>query len=199
MAAYANWLFEAAQKFGLEIHAWVLMTNHVHLLVTPLAENAISQCMQYLGRYYVRYFNYRYRRTGTLFEGRFKGHLVQSDRYLLRCCLYIEMNPVRAGMVIDPADYKWSSYAAHAFGQRVRMWTGNAQYLALGATLRRRQAVYRNLFETELGEDVLADIRRAVNTGFVLGDESFRRQVEEISGIPQAFLKRGRPRRVRKM
>ena len=101
MAAYVNWLFEGAQKFGIEIHAWVLMTNHVHLLVAQSSENAISRCMQYLGRNYVRYFNYRFRRTGTLFEGRFKGHLVQSEGYFLQCCRYIELNPARAGMVSD--------------------------------------------------------------------------------------------------
>jgi putative transposase len=199
MAAYANWLLEGAQKYGLEIHAWVLMTNHVHLLVTPLSVNALSKFMQFLGRYYVRYFNHRFRRTGTLFEGRFKGHLVQSGRYFLQCCRYIELNPVRAGMVIDPVEYQWSSYAAHAFGQQVRMWTAHPEYFALGATAKMRQETYRNLFETALEKDMLDDIRAAVNTGFVLGNESFRQQVEALSGIPQTFLKRGRPRNVREM
>ena len=193
MAAYANWLFEGAQKFDLEIHAWVFMTNHVHLLVTPHSENAISKCMQYLGRYYVRYFNYRFERTGTLFEGRFRGHLVQSDRYFLACCRYIELNPVRAGMVANPVEYQWSSYAAHAFGQRIGMWTPHPEYLVLGKTAAIRQEVYRNLFEAELGDEVLNGIRMAVNTGFVLGNDRFRRQIEKLSGLPQTFLKRGRP------
>ena len=136
--------------------------------------------MQYLGRYYVRYFNYRFQRTGTLFEGRFKGHLVQSNRYFLQCCRYIELNPVRAGMVADPADYKWSSYATHAFGQRVRMWTPHSEYCALGSDSRDRQQAYRNQFKTELGKDVLDDIRLSVNTGFVLGSKKFRQQVENF-------------------
>ncbi len=193
MAAYANWLLEGTQKFGIEIHAWVLMTNHVHLLVTPSSEQAISSCMQYLGRCYVRYFNYRFQRTGTLFEGRFKGHLVQSKHYFLQCCRYIELNPVRAGMVADPVDYKWSSYAAHAFGQRVRMWTPHSEYCALGRDSSDRQQAYRNQFKTELGKAVLDDIRLSINTGFVLGNKQFHQQIEELSGIPQTFQKRGRP------
>ena len=199
MAAYVNWLSEGAQKFGVEIHAWVLMTNHVHLLVTPQSEHAISRCMQHLGRSYVRYFNYRFQRTGTLFEDRFKGHLVESEGYFLQCCRYIELNPVRAGMVADPADYKWSSYAAHAFGQKVRMWTPHFEYYVLGETARDRQQIYRDQFTIELGEDVLDDIRRSVNTGFVLGSDKFRREVEELSGIPQTFQKRGHPSNAREL
>ena len=122
MKAYANWLHEGADKFGVDVHAWVFMTNHVHLLLTPHNPDSISRCMQYLGRYYVRYFNYRHRRSGTLFEGRFKSSIVQSRRYLLACQRYIELNPVRAGMVGDPADYTWSSYRAHAFGRTAKMW-----------------------------------------------------------------------------
>ena len=193
MAAYVNWLSEGAQMFGIDIHAWVLMTNHVHLLVTPSSENAISSCMQYLGRYYVRYFNYRFRRTGTLFEGRFKGHLVQSKSYFLQCCRHIELNPVRTGMVADPADYKWSSYAAHALGKRVKMWTPHSEYCALGIAASDRQQAYRNQFKIELGQDVLDDIRLSVNTGFVFGSKKFHQQVEEVSGIPQSFQQRGRP------
>jgi putative transposase len=118
--AYANWLREGAEKYSIAIHAWVFMTNHVHLLMTPSDTHGISGCMQLLGRNYVRYYNYRYRRTGTLFEGRFKSCLVQAQNYLLACQRYIELNPVRAGMVKDPADYLWSSYRAHAFGQKPR-------------------------------------------------------------------------------
>jgi putative transposase len=109
MAAYANWLYEGSLKFGVSIHVWVFMTNHVHLLLKPQQENAISNCMQYLGRYYVRYFNYRYKRTGTLFEDRFKSHPIQTTGYSMACSRYIELNPVRAGMIGDPAEYMWSS------------------------------------------------------------------------------------------
>ena len=102
LKAYAHWLREAADKYSVAIHAWVFMTNHVHLLVTLSSADGVSRCMQYLGRHYVRRFNFRYRRTGTLFEGRFKSGIVQSREYLLICQRYIELNPVRAGMVSDP-------------------------------------------------------------------------------------------------
>ena len=110
MAAYINWLKEYAKKYEVDIHAWVLMTNHVHLLCTPNQELAVSKMMQSLGRQYVRYFNYTYGRSGTLWEGRFKACLIESERYLLEVYRYIELNPVRACMVTEPSEYQWSSY-----------------------------------------------------------------------------------------
>ena len=191
LKAYAHWLFEAAEQYGVDIHAWVFMTNHVHLLMTPTSRNAISRCIQYLGRYYVRYFNYRYKRTGTLFEGRFKSSVVQNQKYLMACQRYIELNPVRAGMVSDPADYTWSSYRAHAFGHAARMWRPHPEYLALGKNRQTRLSVYRKLFTRKLDEGVIADIRHALNTGLVLGNEKFQREVEQLTGQCQYHLKRG--------
>ncbi|MCL1045424.1 transposase [Shewanella electrodiphila] len=115
--AYSGWLKDHAKKFHVEIHAWVFMTNHVHLLCTPLHPNSISQMMQALGRQYVRYFNHTYKRTGTLWEGKFKSCLVQSEDYLIQLYRYIELNPVRANMVTDPAEYPWSSYQINALGK----------------------------------------------------------------------------------
>lgn len=189
--AYANWLREAAIKYGVAIHAWVFMTNHIHLLVTPKSEDSISKTMQYQGRYYVRYFNYRYRRTGTLFEGRFKSNLVQNQYYFLACQRYIELNPVRAGMVSDPANYKWSSYNAHAFGRAVRMWHPHPEYMALGQTVQERRSEYRKLFSHDLDHTVINDIRHAINTGLVFGNERFRKEVEQLTGQRQSHLKRG--------
>ena len=194
MKAFAKWLEEGAKQYGMAIHAWVFMTNHIHLLVTPEYEDSIARSMQYVGRYYVRYFNYRLTRSGTLFEGRYKAHLVQDSEYFLKCCRYIELNPVRAGMVADPADYSWSSYAAHAFGRKIKLWQAHAEYERLGEVPGARQAVYRQLFAEDLGQEVLSDIREAVRTGFVLGNEQFRNQVEEITGAPQSLRKRGRKR-----
>ena len=191
MAAYANWLFEGSLKFGVSIHAWVLMTNHVHLLLTPLQEHAISNCMQYLGRYYVRYFNYRYQRTGTLFEDRFKSHPVQTNAYFLACSRYIEQNPVRSGMVRHPAEYKWSSYAAQALGRDVKMWTPHEEYETLGSTQRTRQVAYQQLFDQALESDLVAEIKQAQQTGFVLGTVEFRQQFEALTGYPQFHKKRG--------
>lgn len=167
------------------------MTNHVHLLMTPKSSNAISKCIQYLGRYYVRYFNYKYKRTGTLFEGRFKSNVVQNQKYLLACQRYIELNPVRAGMVSDPADYTWSSYRAHAFGHVAKMWQPHPEYRALGQSASTRMSAYRRLFTHTMDEDLITDIRKALNTGLVLGNEKFRREVEQLTGQRQFHLKRG--------
>jgi len=191
LKAYANWLLEASLKFSVNIHAWVFMTNHVHLLMTPSCWSGISRTMQYLGRLYVRHFNFTYRRTGTLFEGRFKSSIVQDREYLLACQRYIELNPVRAGMVDDPADYLWSSYRAHAFGVQVRMWTPHPEYQALGPTRFLRLTAYRDLFESDLDKAFVDEVRNAANTGLVLGSERFRSEVEQLTGQRQRHLKRG--------
>jgi putative transposase len=182
LKAYAHWLREGARKYGVEVHAWVFMTNHVHLLVTPRSPDSISRCMQSLGRYYVRRFNHRYRRSGTLFEGRFKSNVVESSEYLLVCQRYIELNPVRAGLVADPADYTWSSYRAHAFGQAAGLWQPHPEYLALGGTPGARRCAYRRFFEQELSARVLGDIRAALSKGLVLGNGRFRAEVEGLRG-----------------
>ena len=180
MAAYANWLLEAAERYGLAIHAWVLMSNHVHLLLTPDSDKAVSLCMQHLGRRYVRHFNFKYGRTGTLFEGRFKSCLVQSDAYLLACQRYIELNPVRARLVSDPADYVWSSYRCHALGCTARMWTPHPLYLEFGPDFSGRAEAYRRLFSEPLEKKLVEDIRFAAHTGLVLGNERFRSEVAQL-------------------
>ena len=157
--------------------------------------------MQYLGRLYVRYFNFTYGRTGTLFEGRFKSSIIQDRHYLLACQRYIEMNPVRAGMVIDPADYLWSSHRAHALGINVKMWTPHPEYRVLGSTKVSRMSAYRRLFEDELEKDTISEIRKAANTGLVWGNERFRAEVERLTGQRQHHLKRGpkpKPRTINK-
>jgi putative transposase len=189
--AYANWLCEGAEKYSVAVHAWVFMTNHVHLLMTPSDSRGVSACMQLLGRHYVRYFNYRYQRTGTLFEGRFKSCLVQTQDYLLTCQRYIELNPVRAGMVDDPAHYLWSSYRTHAFGQQPRMWHAHPEYLALGQTSQSRQSAYRKLFADHLSNEQITQIRQTINTGLVLGNDRFRAEAEHMTGQRQHQLKRG--------
>ena len=191
LKAYANWLREAGERCGVDLHAWVFMTNHVHLLMTPRAPDSISRCMQFLGRHYVRYFNQRHQRSGTLFEGRFKSSIVQCREYYLACQRYIEMNPVRAGMVTDPADYSWSSYRAHAFGQEVAMWKPHSEYLALGATATSRRSAYRQLFAHQPSERIFTHIRDALNSGLVLGSDRFKRQIAELTGVRQHHLKRG--------
>ena len=138
MKAYLDWLKEYSKKYSIDVHAWVLMTNHVHLLCTPQKEGAISRMMQSIGRMYVRYYNETYQRSGTLWEGRFKSCLVQSERYLLELHRYIELNPVRADMVKDPAEYSWSSYAFNALGIKTKMHTPHSEYLYIRKDKRRK-------------------------------------------------------------
>ncbi len=182
IAAYANWLAEGADKYEVKVHGWVFMTNHVHLLMTPTCDKAISKLMQFLGRLYVRRFNYKYSRSGGLFEDRFKSSLVQDEVYLLTCLCYIELNPVRAGMVKDPGDYRWSSYAAHGFGVNTAMLTPHPLYLSLGATKSERLEKYQQLIEQPLGADVIAKIRHCANKGLILGTETFRKQFKALTG-----------------
>lgn len=180
MACYVHWLAEYATELKVDIHAWVLMTNHVHLLVTPRAEKAVSSMMQALGRRYVRYFNRTYKRSGTLWEGRFRAGLVQAGDYLLACQRYIELNPVRAGMVDDPSAYVWSSYSAHAFGLTVAMHSPHEEYLQLALDNASRQAAYRALFKAHLEPGMVASIRQSVNAGLALGNDRFKDQLEAL-------------------
>jgi putative transposase len=180
LAAYAHWLADGAERFGVSIHGWVFMTNHVHLLATPSHDESLSRLMQFLGRLYVRHFNYTYTRSGTLFEGRFKTSLVQEDRYLLTCLRYIELNPVRAGMVRDPGDYRWSSFRAHAFGTKAQLWSPHDRYLDLGRSEKQRQQAWRDLITETLDAEVMAKVRHCANTGLVLGTKSFREQVQRF-------------------
>ncbi len=191
--AYIKWLKKYASKFNVEVHAWVLMTNHVHLLCTPRSSNAISEMMQSLGRVYVRYFNTTYQRTGTLWEGRFKSCLVQSETYLLQVYRYIELNPVRANMVDSPADYKWSSYQINALGKHSTLCTPHEVFLALGDTEQQRRTRYQPLFEYALNSESLKQIRQATHKGTAIGNESFISEMEKLIGQSMHPKKMGRP------
>ena len=173
LAFYANLLEEYSKKFNVSIHAWVFMTNHVHFLLTPNKENGVSNMMQSVGRRYVRYFNCEYKRTGTLWEGRFKSSMVQTEYYFLQCQRYIELNPVRAGMVEDPAEYCWSSYQSHGLGKNIEMHTPHTEYLKLDKNEKARQEAYRYLFKAHVQSELISDIRVAVNKGLALGNDKF--------------------------
>jgi putative transposase len=175
---YLEKLSEAAKKHQCDIHAYVLMTNHVHLLVTPHTENGIGKMMQMLGRYYVQYFNYSYKRTGTLWEGRYKATLIDSEQYLLTCMRYIELNPVRAqNMANHPAEYPWSSYQCNALGKENNLVTPHPEYKRLGSTEDERQSVYRQLFRARIPEMTLDTIREATNKAWVIGSNRFKVKV----------------------
>ena len=195
MKAYLNWLKEMSKKHKVDVHAWVLMTNHVHLLCTPQEEDAVSRMMQSLGRMYVRYYNNIYQRTGTLWEGRYKSCLVQSERYLLEVYRYIELNPVRANMVDEPSDYSWSSYAINALGTESDLQMPHPEYLALGKTKAERLTNYRELFRAHVEKELLEEIRVSVNKGLALGNERFTTQIEVLTNKRVTARKAGRPKK----
>lgn len=179
---YLTNLREAALRHGCRVHAYVLMTNHVHLLVTPDESGAISRMMQMLGRGYVGYVNTQYRRTGTLWEGRYKSCLVDSGEYLLTCYRYIELNPVRAGMVAEPAHYRWSSYAANALGEADPLVLPHREYLSLGASAAERQGAYRALFDAPLRDERIAEVRATTQQQKALGSSRFQAEIELALG-----------------
>ncbi len=192
-ARYRDWLAEAAVAYGCAVHAYVLMTNHVHLLVTPETAESLPRAMQSLGRRYVRYVNFRHRRTGTLWEGRYRAAPIDSEAYFLACCRYIELNPVRAGMAAHPRDYPWSSWRAHAAGAADPLVSDHPLYRALGRNAAERQKEYRALFRPALDPEFVEALRGATNGGWALGGEAFKRKIAKALRRRVAPLPRGRP------
>jgi putative transposase len=193
--AYLMLLSRHARRLGVDVHAYVLMTNHVHLLVTPRAHGAVSTLMQDIGREYVRTVNSVHRRTGTLWEGRFHACLVESERYLLTCMRYIELNPVRAGMVDEASCYRWSSHRANALNESSDLIAAHHVYLALASSDADRCAAYRALFRTAPNNDEMQALRRHTRQRAAWGGERFQREVECALGRKAFANARGRPRR----
>lgn len=192
---YHTLLLEASKRYECAVHAYVLMTNHVHLLLTPADAIGPARMMQAVGRTYVRYFNARHNRTGTLWEGRYRSTLVDSERYLLACSRYIELNPVRARMVEHPGEYHWSSYAHNADGALDTIIAAHPVYQALNSAPSIRQREYRSLFKSRIEPNVLDAIRRCTNRGTALGDSPFCEQVEEVLKRPVTRMPHGGDRR----
>jgi putative transposase len=190
---YLQSLGEAAGRAGVRLHAYVLMTNHVHLLVTPAEENAIPDLMQVLGTRYVRRVNQVYRRTGTLWEGRYRAAPIEAEAHLISCMRYIELNPVRARMCEEAGDYPWSSYRGHAGGAVDPLLSDHGLYLALGATTDSRAEAYRSLFHDALSEDFVADLRDATNGGWALGSDKFKEKVATMARRRSSPSAPGRP------
>lgn len=193
--SYLHWLGEALGEAECKLHAYVLMTNHVHLLLTPKKAETVQKLIISLGRRYVQYINRSYRRTGTLWDSRYKSSLVQADTYLLTCQRYIELNPVRAAMVEDPAHYRWTSYRANGLGGLDARLTPHSIYLALGRNDRERQAAYRALFRAQLDRAAIDDIRLALNQSQPLGNARFYAKIESMTGVRREARPRGRPRK----
>jgi putative transposase len=191
-SAYLGWLQEAALRYGCAIHAYVLMSNHIHILATPEAKTSISQMMQYVGRHYVPYINYTYGTSGTIWEGRYKASLIHDEQYLLTCMRYIELNPVRADMVKSPGAYRWSSYRANARGLDNALIRPHPLYLALARTKQKRMEAYKALFRSHINDE-LDDIRASLQTGTPLGNAFFRKKIEAKLKCKVGQARRGRP------
>jgi putative transposase len=189
---YLKCLAEASERRGCAIHAYVLMTNHVHLLVTPSEAGALAAMMQDLSRY-VRVINAIHGRTGSLWESRYRSSLIDSERYLLTCHRYIEHNPVRAGLAPDAGCYPWSSHRHYANGRDDHLITEHFVYAGLAAAPAERCATYQSLFATSLDERLVARIREAINTDSALGSETFMDEMEAKLGRSVRPPTRGRP------
>jgi len=193
---YLEQLAEQGATHGCALHAYCLMTNHVHLLLTPKTADSAAQMMKALGQRYAQYINRSYRRTGTLWDGRFRSCPVQHETYLLACHRYIELNPARAGLVEHPADYPWSSYRGNAQpGHSDPLLAPHPLYQALGHDEADRSEAYRELFRDLLEPGMVDEIREATNGNFALGHPAFIAQIEEALGRRVAPGRPGRPRR----
>jgi putative transposase len=190
---YLKCLHEAAMRRNCAIHAYVLMSNHIHLLVTASERGSVAKMLQDVGRRYVRIINAIHGRTGTLWEGRFKSSLVDSETYLMTCHRYIETNPVRAGLAAEAGAYAWSSHRHYSSGTRDKVITEHPLFVRLGATAAERRAAFCSLFEAPLDALTLSRIRGAANTGSALGSESFLARAELVLGRRIRLPIRGRP------
>ena len=186
-------LEEGAKRFEVALHAYVLMSNHFHLLATPQTEDGLPKMMQAVGRSYVRYFNYAQGRSGTLWEGRYKSTVIQADRYLLACMAYIDLNPVRAGLVSAPSDYLWSSHL-HYLGARMdRLITPHSLYWELGNTPFAREAAYADLVQAGVNPVQQAALTDATLRGWALGESDFVADLQKQTTRRVAKTSAGRP------
>ena len=194
---FLAWLKESAREFKVAIHAYVLMPNHLHLLASPSTAEGLAQMMQRIGRYYVPWYNAKYARTGTLFQGRFKTSLIDSEPYFLLCSRYIELNPVRAQLVMAPLDYPWSSYAHHAGARPDAVIVDHALYWGLGNTPFQREAAYIELAAPALSQQELDTINGALLKGWPLGSDAFKTELQRRAKRQVLPAKRGRPFKIK--
>ncbi len=194
--AFLGHLREAARQFEVAIHAYVLMSNHVHLLASPTDASGLARMMQWIGRYYVPYYNRKYARTGTIWQGRYKAAVIDSERYFLVCSRYIELNPVRAEMVASPEDYRWSSYRHHVGLAQDNLITEHPLYWALGNTPFAREAGYRHLIEQTISANDATALTAATLKGWAIGTDAFKESLEKETQKRVRPIKAGRPFKV---
>jgi putative transposase len=186
-------LEEAAKRFEVALHAYVLMSNHFHLLATPQTADGLPKMMQAVGRSYVRYFNDSQKRSGTLWEGRYKSTLIQTERYLLACMVYIDLNPVRAGLVGAPQDYLWSSHLHYLGARQDRLITPHSLYWELGNTPFAREAAYADLVQAGVNPVQQAALTDATLRGWALGESNFVADLQKRTSRRVAKTSAGRP------
>ncbi|NJM43517.1 MAG: transposase [Brachymonas sp.] len=186
-------LLEASREHQVTVHSYVLMDNHVHLLVTPATAEGMPKMMQQVGRAYVRHFNDRVSRSGTLFEGRYRSALVQTERYLLACMVYIELNPVRAGLVTHPKDFAWSSHAHYADIKPSPLVTPHPHFFTLGNTPFAREQSYLQIVQTGLSQSEERKITETTLRNHGLGDASFIEKLELQTQLKLQLGQKGRP------
>jgi len=192
---YLNWLVEYSDITDCLVHAYVLMPNHVHLLLTPANTNSAGDLMKRLGQRYVQYVNRSYKRSGTLWEGRFRSCVIEQETYLFNCQRYIEMNPVRAGIVQHPDEYRWSSYHVNGLGVKSDLISHHILYQTLGKTMSEKLKAYKALFQHEIEIEELDRIREATNGNFSLGNEQFQKEISTRLGRRVTRGSPGRPRK----
>ncbi|WP_198525672.1 transposase [Thiomicrorhabdus sp. Kp2] len=192
---YLTKLKDALIKYDVKLHAYVLMTNHVHLLMSAKEVNGVSLVMQYVGRFYVSYINHKYGFSGSLWEGRFKSNLIDSDRYLFACMRYIELNPVRAGMVLRPDEYVYSSYHCNALNLADELITPHTEFVKLSDKPDLRSVFYANLFEQVIPNDVLAELKAGYQSGTPAGSGQFKESIEKVLQRKLGYSVRGRPKK----
>lgn len=184
---------ENAKKFDVQVHAYVLMTNHFHLLATPQTDNGLPQLMQAVGRSYVRYFNDLQSRTGTLWEGRYRSTLIDTASYLLACMVYIDLNPVRAGMVADPLDYAWSSHGFYSGTRNDKLITPHSLFWDLANTPFGREAAYADLVRAGISPKQQAALTKSALAGWALGEAEFVADLQKRIERRVSKVKAGRP------
>ena len=197
--AFLSWMRDAAKQFKVAIHAYVLLPNQVNLLVTPSDGSGLGRLMQWVGRQYVPYFNRKYNRSGTLWQGRYKATVIDAERYLMTCSRYIELSPVQLGVVSGPEEYAWSSYAHHVGLKLDPLVTDHPLYWALGNTPFDREVAYKALLEHALTTEEVSLVKEATLKAWVLGSERFKASLAKTTHRRISPAKRGRPPKPRQI
>lgn len=197
-SAFLAWMGEASRLFKVAIHSYALMPDHLHVLATPTDETGLSKMMQWIGRHYVPYFNGKYQRQGTLWQGRFKATVLEANAYVLRCSLYIESNPIRSGLVVDVLDYPWTSYQHHIGLKTNPLISDHPVYWGMGNTPFQREAAYKEMMANGLYNDEAGMFTAATLKAWMLGTAAYKAEMAKLTERRVEPIKRGRPRKLLK-